>query len=61
MAQYVFPKCPHCEHKNTFDLEVLGRSAGKVYRKLERVKEYYVDCARCRRSFVIEVGSKSDE
>ena len=25
MAEYVFPECPHCQHKNTFDLEELRR------------------------------------
>ncbi len=60
MAKFVFPKCPHCGHKNSFDLEVLRRDQAVVYRRTGQSEEFRVICAQCGQPFVFKVKGESD-
>lgn len=51
MSEYVFPRCPHCNHKNTFDLEELRRKSGLAHRAIEETEEFWETCASCGRRF----------
>ena len=61
MAEYVFPECPHCQHKNTFDLEELRRNRGSIHKGKRTIEAFYVNCSNCGRPFTFKTRSKSND
>lgn len=61
MSSFIFPQCPHCGHKNAFDLEELRKESATVFRAVPQEEEFQVMCTRCGRPFVFKVRENADD
>ncbi len=65
MPPFANTECPHCGHRNRFDLAELRKSDGYIYkgtvfRGAEESEDFSVTCDKCGRLFKLTVkGGKN--
>lgn len=60
MPPFVSAECPHCKHRNRYDLAELKKDGGyaykgTVYRIIKTDEEWSVACQKCGQPFKITV------
>ena len=56
MPPFAPAECPHCRHRNRYDIAELKKKDGHInkgiiYRSVEQDEEFEVTCENCGRSF----------
>jgi len=65
MPPFAAVECPHCGHRNRYDLAELKKKDGHinkgiVYRSAEQVEEFEVTCDNCGRSFKLTLKGEQN-